>query len=93
MNTLARRTVIGATAITTLVVLGLAAHLSPEFKQHATTAAIALLTLISLSGLVAALVLRHLDTRPDIPPATTGPERPPGALTTTAGTAHTGSIR
>jgi hypothetical protein len=93
MNTLTRRTLVGATAITTLVVFGIAAHLSPEFKQHATTAGIVLLVLISVSGLTASLVLRILDARPDAPPATTGPERPPGALAATTRTAHTGGIR
>jgi hypothetical protein len=93
MNTHTRRPLVGATAVAALVVLGIAAHLSPEFKQHATTTGIALLALISLSGLIAALVLRHLDTRPDTPAGTSGPERPPGALTTTASTAHTGGIR
>jgi hypothetical protein len=89
VNTLTRRILSSATAMTALVVLGTTAHLSPEFKQHATTTAIVLLALISISGLLAGLVLRRLDTDSDI----RRPERPPGARTATAGTAHTGGIR
>jgi hypothetical protein len=89
VNTLTRRILTGATAVIALVALGTAAHLWPEFKQHATTTGIVLLALVSLSGLVAALVLRHLDTESDI----RGSERPSGARTATVGTAHTGSIR
>ncbi len=89
MNSPTRRFLLGATAVSTLVVLGIAAHHWPEFKQHATTAGLVLLALISLSGFVAGLVLRHLDTRPDM----TGPERLSKTVTTAAGAAHTGNLR
>jgi len=87
MNALIRRTVTAGSAVAVLVGCGLAAHLSPVFKQHATTVGIGLLALISLSGLLAGPILRLFDLD------TTGPEGPPGARATTASTAHTRSVR
>jgi hypothetical protein len=87
MNTLIRRTVLAGSAVTILVACGLAAHVSPEFKQQATTVGIGLLALISLSGLLAGTILSLFDHN------TTGPEDPPGARATTASATHTGGSR
>jgi hypothetical protein len=93
MNTQIRHVVITGSAIAALVACGIATEASPAFKQHAITVGIALLAMISLSGLFAGPILRILDTPSDTTRATKGSERPSGTRTGMSGTAHTGSLR
>lgn len=72
------------TAFTVLVLLGVISASSPEFKAHATTAAIIVLGIISLSGVLFALIAPLFPERPER--RTEAPEH-------RRGSEHTGGIR
>lgn len=81
---------IAGTAAATLVLSGVLAELSPAFKQHATTVCIALLALISISGVLAAVIFRRPAHTPGLTPAA---QRAPAARATTLSTHHSGGHR
>ena len=84
----AKSLAITGAAVGTLVVLGVLSSNSPEFKYHATTVLIVLLGLISLSGIVAALVLGRTE-----PTSTRAAERASAARTTARSGHYTGARR
>lgn len=51
-----RPIIVTALAVSVLITLGYAAAASPQLKEHATTIAIVVLALMSLSGILAALI-------------------------------------
>lgn len=57
----ARTALLTGAAFATLIVLGCISAASPEFKYHATTVAIVVLAVMSLSGVLAAMIAPLLD--------------------------------
>jgi uncharacterized membrane protein AbrB (regulator of aidB expression) len=87
MNAYITRTALaGTAAIGTLVALGIASSVSPEFKYHATTACIVLLALVSIAGVLAAAILRRSDQPPGLTPTA---QRPAAARQTVVSAHHT----
>lgn len=75
------------TAFAILVVCGVLSAGSPEFKAHATTVAVAILAVISLSGVLLALITPLL---PDGVQTYGGPESAPEAREQLTAAHHTG---
>lgn len=81
--------VLTGTALIVLVLLGVISVSSPEFKAHATTAVIIVLGIISLTGVLFALIAPLFPERLERPLA----ESPTEAPEHLRGSEHTGSIR
>jgi hypothetical protein len=81
---------ITATAVGALITARIAASVWPEFKQHATTAGIALLALMALAGIVIPLIARQ----PGIPgPLTPTVQEPPEGRQQPISASHTGGTQ
>jgi hypothetical protein len=90
MHATIRTTTLMAAAVAALVAAGIAASVSPEFKQHATTTGIVLLGLITLSSIAGVVFARRPDHAPPFTPAA----QTPATARQTAGSGHhTGSTR